>query len=236
MQKWSILFFSLFSGLLISFSALQENAAPVVKIIDPKSKGFYPQDAAIPYNIKISDKEDGESQYDEIATGEVMLIVRYIADSTKVSTFRKDKLIDAPELLAIRTSNCLNCHAFDSKLIGPSFSQIGKMYSDKPENITLLAKRIIEGSSGVWGSVVMPSHPEIKEDEAKRVVGWIIKNSNDKNVRYYMGTAGSLKIKSPEPVNSKSVFMLSAAYTDHGNASQPDVKKTGYDAILIHAK
>jgi cytochrome c len=235
MKKW-LLLFSLFCGLLISFSYLQENAAPVVKIIDPKNNGFYPQDAAIPYNINVSDKEDGESQYDEIAAGEVMLIVRYIADSTKGLIFKKDKLIDAPELLTIRTSNCLNCHAFDSKLIGPSFSQIGKMYSDKPENIMLLAKRIIEGSSGVWGSVAMPSHPEIKEEEAKRIAGWIIKNSNDKNIRYYIGTTGTFKIKSPEPLNSKSAFILFATYTDHGNATRPDIKKTGYDAIVIHPK
>jgi cytochrome c len=236
MQKWSLLFFSVFSGVLISFSFLQENEAPIVKIIDPKNNGFYLQDVAMPYNIQVSDKEDGDSQYDEIAAGEVMLVVRYIADSTKVSTFKKDDLIDAAELLTIRSSNCLNCHAFDSKLIGPSFSEIGKMYSDKSENITLLAKRIIEGSSGVWGSASMPSHPEIKEEEAKRIVSWIIKNSNDKNVTYYTGTTGTLRIKSPEPVKSKSVFMLSATYTDHGLPGEVGQRKTGRDIIVIHFK
>ncbi|ULT42291.1 hypothetical protein KRR40_01215 [Niabella defluvii] len=40
--------------------------------------------------------------------------------------------------------------------------------------IAKLAKKVIEGGSGVWGEVPMTPHPNVTEQEAKDMVAYIL--------------------------------------------------------------
>jgi cytochrome c len=228
MRKHSIIYFLLVAG-ISALAWLQDNSAPTVKIIAPVNHGYYAENTAIPFRINVSDKEDGETQYDEIPSIEVVLEVRYIPDTTAA----RSQSLSMPT--TVRTSNCLNCHAFNAKLIGPSFIEIGEKYTASQNDVETLSTRVIEGSTGVWGNVVMPSHPEIKMDEAKKIVSWIIKSASDKNVNYYSGTTGSFRIQSPDP-KGKSAFLITASYTDHGLPDVSDSKKSGQATVMIHVK
>lgn len=74
----------------------------------------------------------------------------------------------------IETANCLTCHKTDDKLIGPSYREVAAKYENTPENAEMLATRIIEGSTGVWGSAVMTPHSGLSKENAKKMVAYIM--------------------------------------------------------------
>lgn len=72
----------------------------------------------------------------------------------------------------MEASDCTACHQANEKMIGPSYKEIANKYSEK--DIELLASKIIEGGSGVWGSVPMAAHPQVSKDDAKKMVEYIL--------------------------------------------------------------
>ena len=72
----------------------------------------------------------------------------------------------------IEASDCMACHNADERLIGPSYKEIAAKYSEK--DIEILASKIIEGGSGVWGSLPMQPHPQISKEDAKKMVEYIL--------------------------------------------------------------
>lgn len=72
----------------------------------------------------------------------------------------------------IETLDCSGCHAVNERMIGPSYKEIAEKYSEK--DIDLLASKIIEGGSGVWGSVPMSAHPQVSKEDAKKMVQYIL--------------------------------------------------------------
>ena len=64
---------------------------------------------------------------------------------------------------------CVACHAMDTKLIGPSFSDIAKKHADK---VDYLSAKIKNGGAGVWGAIPMPAQ-NLSETEAKTIAVWL---------------------------------------------------------------
>lgn len=79
----------------------------------------------------------------------------------------------ADEKLA-QSKNCLACHQVDKKLVGPSYKDVAMKYKDDKDAESKLAKKIREGSNGVWGQVPMPPNPAVNEAEAKTLAAWIM--------------------------------------------------------------
>lgn len=210
----------------------KSNHAPVVKIISPKTNTIFDWNVQVNYTITVSDKEDGESMYEEINPKEVLIKVRYADDVSKISKADDDN----PALTAIVKSNCFNCHNFDGRLIGPSFKEIAKRYPFTFPNTGLMVKRIREGSSGVWGKVSMPSHPELTERKIQNMVQWIWKNAGTPNVYYYVGAEGSFRLKKPAGAAQKAGYVLTASYTDHGLKEDSTRSLAGRDIIIIKGR
>lgn len=72
----------------------------------------------------------------------------------------------------IERLDCSGCHAVNERMIGPSYKEIADKYSEK--DIELLASKIIEGGSGVWGNVPMSAHPQVSQEDAKKMVEYIL--------------------------------------------------------------
>ena len=72
---------------------------------------------------------------------------------------------DAQEALA-KSSGCLNCHAVDSKKIGPSFKDTAAKYKGKSDAEATLAAKISGGKE----------HPAVKAsgDDVKALVKWVL--------------------------------------------------------------
>ena len=72
-------------------------------------------------------------------------------------------------------STCLNCHALEKKLVGPSFTAIAAKYRAQPDAAALLRSKVEKGSQGVWGPVPMPAMAYLPAADVKAIVDWMVK-------------------------------------------------------------
>jgi cytochrome c len=215
------------------------NHPPTVKILSPKANEAYEENSQVRYEIDVSDKEDGLSKFREINPTEVLLMVRYFSSTAAAEAAMSGAITGDPAGLGtIRTSNCLSCHAFDATLIGPSFADIRKRYTYTQANVDTLSRHILEGSSGNWGRIKMPSHPEWTSEQAAACVTWILKTAADPQTSYYTGTEGSFRVAVPQESQSKGkgMLVLIASYIDHGLKDDPGQRMQGRDTIRIQIK
>lgn len=97
-------------------------------------------------------------------------IVRLVGDfdrSPPSDTLDKGKVL-------ISYSDCAACHKAADRKRGPAFQDIAARYPMNSTYIDILAKRIIWGTKGAWGNVVMPPHPTISEEDARTMVMYIL--------------------------------------------------------------
>ena len=232
---------TLLSGVLLSsFRESEppaENAAPIVCMTLPAANAQFQWNTMINYTISVNDKEDGNSEYDEIAPHEVLLQVLFLPDSTQLQAHRSERSKTEPEpeaVLAMTTLPCFNCHTANDKLIGPSFQSIAAKYaySDAVEDV--LSKKIISGSLGAWGNIPMPPHPEVQTAQAKEIARWILKSNKNTDHFYMAGPAGAFKTKlKPGKDAGKGVYLLRASYTDHGTKDNPQLRKRGQHTLVL---
>jgi cytochrome c len=208
--------------LIVALAAisLQDNHAPVVKIINPASDATLKAGSPIRYEIAVADAEDGDSRYDEINAKEVVLEIR-------TGAAPKTNPLEAPGLAVMARSNCFNCHQFNGKSIGPTLAGIARRYPATAAIADTLERRIKDGSAGIWGKEKMPSHPELDAREIRQTIQWIEKYAAVPGVTYQNGAAGILQITTP------GVYTLSAAYTDHGIKDAPGQYLTGLDRMKL---
>ena len=74
----------------------------------------------------------------------------------------------------VEGADCLACHKVEEKMIGPSYKEVAKKYENTPENVEMLAEKIIKGSSGIWGDVPMPAHNGLSKENAKFMAQYIL--------------------------------------------------------------
>lgn len=77
-------------------------------------------------------------------------------------------------LAIVGKSDCMTCHLIDSKNIGPAWRDVANKYAGQDTAIKYLAKKIIEGGSGVWGTVPMAPHPTFTQEEAEAVAKYVL--------------------------------------------------------------
>jgi cytochrome c len=216
----------------------QENSVPLIQITIPESKSTFRWNTMISYSINVTDKEDGMSKYNEIAANEVLLKVAFLADSLNTKNYLASTATSQKENFAISLlmkSNCFTCHAFKNKLIGPSFEQVALKYPINSTTIEALSKKVIAGATGTWGSAVMPPHPDIQKENINEMIGWILTNSADKNLSYYIGLEGAFRTQENSSNSAdKGLYVLTASYADHGLINKPQLSQRGVQTIVLH--
>ena len=70
-------------------------------------------------------------------------------------------------------SDCMRCHGIDRKFVGPSFLQVAERYRAQDDATSYIARKIREGSVGVWGNTIMPRHPQVTQEQAEAMAEWI---------------------------------------------------------------
>ena len=78
----------------------------------------------------------------------------------------------------IGASDCTTCHAINEKKIGPAYADVAKKYENTPANVDMLVGKVINGGSGNWGQVPMTAHPDLKPEDAKEMVSYILSLRN----------------------------------------------------------
>jgi cytochrome c551/c552 len=81
----------------------------------------------------------------------------------------------APDVKKLIANNaCTACHGVDSKIVGPSFREVGGKYQSRSDAEAYLVKKIKEGGQGSWGAVPMPPQPSLKDGDARAIASWIL--------------------------------------------------------------
>lgn len=69
---------------------------------------------------------------------------------------------------------CMRCHGMVTKFVGPGFQQVAERYRGDPTAAARLSARIMQGSVGTWGNVIMPRQPQVSAAEASALADWIL--------------------------------------------------------------
>jgi len=223
----------------MSFSlipSVQENSAPVVRITLPVNKSTFRWNTDVQYTIQVTDKEDGNSRYEEISGSEVVMHIMYLPDTLKATNYRNGKITEEePRAITLmKTSTCFSCHSSRNNLIGPSFVRIANKYNYSKETVDALTQKIMLGSTGIWGELKMPSNTDLKPEEIKEVVSWILGSNQDPGDFYQVGLKGTIRIREKNAKDTgNGVYVLTASYTDRGLAGKPATKKRGQHTIIL---
>jgi cytochrome c len=215
------------------------NSPPKVFIANPVVGAKLGWNEVVRYSIKINDLEDGNSEYNEINTNEVLLEVSYFNNLIKAKAYMasKEKMVtEHPGLTLLKNSDCFTCHASKGKLIGPSFELIAKKYPESKAVVDNLTSNVINGVKGVWGPVAMPPHKAMKAADIKQVINWILAKNNNADITYYPGIEGSFRTRQKPPQqHSNEVIVLTASYMDHGDKGSMQNRKFGQHSVLLKA-
>src|ERR1700754_2296636 len=80
----------------------------------------------------------------------------------------------SPGLVFAKQQNCMSCHSVSRRFMGPSMHDIADRYASRADAQVYLARKILEGSVGVWGTVPMPANTQLTPDEAETLAAWIL--------------------------------------------------------------
>lgn len=69
---------------------------------------------------------------------------------------------------------CMSCHGVDRKIVGPAFKDVAKKYDGDSKAVADLMAKVKAGSKGVWGPIPMPPNPQLKDDDSKKIIEWIL--------------------------------------------------------------
>jgi cytochrome c len=69
---------------------------------------------------------------------------------------------------------CTACHAIDKKLVGPAYKDVAAKYKGNAKAQAMLEEKVKKGSVGVWGQVPMPPNANVKDEDVKTLVKWVL--------------------------------------------------------------
>ncbi len=80
----------------------------------------------------------------------------------------------------VDASDCKTCHHATNKLVGPSHTEVAKKYEFTKANVTLLAGKIKNGGSGVWGEIPMSPHADLSMGDAEKMAMYVLSLDGEK--------------------------------------------------------
>lgn len=74
----------------------------------------------------------------------------------------------------VAKNGCLTCHKVDEASTGPAYKAVAAKYPNNAETYENLSLKIIKGGYGNWGQVPMTPHPELSQEDATKMVKYIM--------------------------------------------------------------
>ncbi|WPP48110.1 PQQ-dependent sugar dehydrogenase [Catalinimonas niigatensis] len=148
------------------------NERPSVEIALTSNASFYWENHPIQYDIKVSDKEDGNLSDGGISPQRVSFAFAYSMDGA-VAEDALGHQSSVNGLSLIEGSGCKACHSFEKQSVGPAYQEVAKRYETTDENKAMLVNKILKGGSGNWGDRAMPAQV-VTEEEAGIIVDYLL--------------------------------------------------------------
>lgn len=207
---------------------LAGNQPPQVALnLTSGNKSFYFPGQPIAYQVKVTDKEDGNLAGSgtgpaRIPANNVLVRATYQNEaSAQKASEAGHKFSEATYLgtgqALLEKSDCKACHFTDKKSVGPSFVEVARRYKGDATAVASLSNKIIKGGGGNWGDAIMTAHPQLGQDDAGEIVKYILTLSDKKVVTPSLPTKGTY---TPDK-NEKANLVLRASYTDKGANGLP---------------
>ena len=209
------------------------NARPEVVFLEPQDGDFFTPGQPVAYRLLVRDREDGTSDVEQ-AEEEGWELIESQAPS-RLFVEAVPQIAAGPQgpqhpgLVLIRKSDCLNCHAANRRLVGPSFLEIADKYRSEPHQLEKSVARVREGSTGIWGKIGMLPHQQHSVAEVTQMVEYVFSVTADKSNPSAQGFANQL----PTGDTSGSL-KLEATYTDLGRDEIP--KLVGVSSVSLRSR
>jgi len=203
------------------------NEAPTVGISLKGNKSFYFPETPVAYSVTAKDKEDKT-----IVRNNLIVTADYMEGTDKAAAPQGHQVLSsaATGRNIMMSLDCKTCHKPNEKSIGPAFRDVAIRYQKDPNMVPSLTQKIKKGGSGKWGEVVMPAHPDLKDEDIRLILGYIQSLAAPK-IKSLPAT-GALKPTLDKPEKEKGVLTITATYTDKGG---PGIKPlTATEALSLH--
>jgi cytochrome c len=196
----------------------RQDDAPKLEIEIAGAPDHLSWNTQVRYMISVSDPKDGDSRFGEIDARTCLMEIEYFP-AGEVS--RVNEAIENAEehigLSLMKRSTCFGCHADKTKLAGPSFAEIAGRYENNSVTLNQLGSHVINGSSGIWGTQMMPSHPDLTLEEAAQIADYILEQGRNKNRWIYPGLEGTFRTMEKPEDGEQGMYVLTASYTSTSN-------------------
>lgn len=209
------------------------NVAPVLEIEIDGNQTFYFDDTPVNYSVHIEDvKRDvtpAEINPENLFVSSEFVSGRAAAEPEAGHQIITDAMIGR-NLAA--TLDCRACHSEALRSVGPSYMEVSELYQDEPNAESYLMDQIITGSVGVWGDVAMPAHLDLPEEDARKIVAWILSLTDESDAGSSLPATGQITPAALDGASDQTNrFVLSARYT---NETEPGITPlTGYASKVL---
>jgi cytochrome c len=216
------------------------NEPPKVDIdLVGSNQSFFFPGIPVRYAVSVTDREDGSLQSGTIPARRVSVSAQYLKEGLPSSgaATAPSSSDNAPATgrgrRLIEGSDCLSCHQFTRKSIGPAYVDVAHKYHDDSTATARLVRKIREGGSGVWGKVTMPAHPALTDEQASAMVAYILSLADRKTSAPSLPVRGAYVPPAGSGDAPQGVVVLRAAYTDRGANGMPAI--TNEKTIVLHS-
>lgn len=205
----------------VELVAGNETPSVALSVTGGLNETFYSTETPITWDVRVHDSEDGVIDADR-----VVVTVDYVGETFDVSTLRQGQTpVDHTTRFAVAKalvsrSNCQVCHASSGDSIGPSLPRLRERYRDDDTTIEMLAGKVRGGSTGVWGTATMPSHPMLSSREARTIVEYFLRSGDDRRVAA-QPLSGTYQPETAPGDSGRGALVVRAVYTDRGAAGLP---------------
>ncbi len=194
-----------------------------------RNRSFYRPGELLNYKIMVTDPQAGSLEDGGIPASAVAARISYTpapfhpdrkkrqrpGGQNKTALQRGENLVNS--------SDCKACHDAERQINGPAYQSIAARYDSDKTAIPRLVSKVIKGGSGVWGDRAMSAHPQLKEQEAREMVRWILSLSDPANRALPLQGAYSLTAPASDKgglSNAPGAYIFQATYTGNNTASQ----------------
>ncbi|GAA4471088.1 hypothetical protein GCM10023189_60950 [Nibrella saemangeumensis] len=205
------------------------NAKPEVAITTTGNKSFFWENKPVSYAVRVSDKEDTR-----IDPKKVKVYFNYNPEpgtmNSQPQTGHQEVALAETNSLGknlIAASDCKACHTIDKVSVGPSYVAVAQRYKSQAGAIEKLAKKIIAGGGGSWGTThVMSAHPQIPASDAQEMVKYIFSLTDEKKQAQTLPLQGTLPLNQHKPTEPRGQYTVVASYTDKGSKGAEPLTST----------
>ncbi|MEX3811382.1 c-type cytochrome [Paraburkholderia sp. BR13439] len=81
---------------------------------------------------------------------------------------------EAAGLALAQQKNCMSCHSVNRPFMGPALHDVAIRYAGRDDATAYLKHKILDGSTGVWGTMPMPANTQLTPDQAATLAAWVL--------------------------------------------------------------